>query len=169
MNDYLVQLIQRYSQNGLIIDTNILLLYFVGNLNRLYIAKHKRTRQYLPKDFDLLSNLLKLFQNRIVTTPNILTEVSNLLGNCDTPIQKQLWSIFVAGISILDERYLPSQTLCHVPVFSKFGLTDSAIIELVKGKYLVLTDDAMLFQYLENNGIDVINFTHLRTPSLLRQ
>ncbi len=53
-------------------------------------------------------------------------------------------------------------------MFSKFGLTDSAIIELVKEKYLVLTDDAILFQYLEKNRIDVINFTHLRTPSLLR-
>ncbi len=167
MNDYLCQLIQRYSQQGLIIDTNILLLYFVGTLNRLHIAKHKRTRQYLPSDFDLLSNLLRLFQNRIVTTPNILTEVSNLLGDYTTLEQKRLWSIFTAGIKMLEEKYLPSNKLCQTPIFSKFGLTDSAIIDLVKDKYLVLTDDAMLFQYLEKSRIDAINFTHLRASNLL--
>jgi hypothetical protein len=161
MNDYLGQLIQRYSQHGIIVDTNILLLYFIGNL------KHKRTSQYLPTDYKLLLTLLKRFQNRIVTTPNILTEVSNLLGNCATPDQKNLWSAFVSKISVLGEKYLDSKRISQTPMFSKFGLTDSAIIELVKDKYLVLTDDAMLFQYLEKNGIDVINFTHLRASNLL--
>ncbi|HEY4760863.1 MAG TPA: PIN domain-containing protein [Thermoguttaceae bacterium] len=167
MNDYLGQLIQRYSRQGIIVDTNILLLYFVGNLNRLYIAKHKRTRQYLAEDFDLLTNFLRFFQNRIVTTPNILTEVSNLLGDSITPEQKRLWNIFVAAIGIMEEKYLPSQTLCQKPMLSRFGLTDSAIDELVREKYLVLTDDAMLFQHLEKNGLDVVNFTHLRAPRLL--
>jgi len=167
MNDYLFHLIQRYSQLGLIIDTNILILYFVGNLNPLRIGKHKRTTKYLPNDFDLLSNLISLFHNRIITTPNILTEVSNLLGNCETLEQKRLWDIFMSGISILEEKYLPSQSLCQTPIFTRLGLTDSAIIELVREKYLVLTDDAILFQYLEKNGIDVLNFTHLREPSLL--
>jgi hypothetical protein len=167
MNDYLCQLIQRYSQRGLIIDTNILLLYFVGTLNRLHIAKHKRTRQYLAEDFDLLLNLLKLFHNHIITTPNVLTEVSNLLGDYSSPDQKRLWSIFASAISILEENYLPSKNLCQTPIFSKFGLTDSAIIKLVKEKYLVLTDDAMLFQYLEKSRIDVLNFTQLRTSNLL--
>jgi rRNA-processing protein FCF1 len=168
MNDYLSQLIQRYSQSGLIIDTNILILYFVGSLNRRQVIKHKRTRQYLPEDFDLLSNFLAIFQNRIVTTPNILTEVSNLLGSCTTQEQKRLWDIFATRISILEEKYLPSQNLCQTRTFAKFGLTDSVIIELVKEKYLILTDDALLFQYLEKNGIDVINFTHLRTPNLIK-
>jgi hypothetical protein len=121
----------------------------------------------LPTDYDLLLKLLKRFQNRIVTTPNILTEVSNLLGNCTTPDQKNLWSEFASKISVLGEKYLDSQSISQTPMFSKFGLTDSAIIELVREKYLVLTDDAMLFQYLEKNRIDVINFTHLRAPRLL--
>jgi hypothetical protein len=167
MNDYLCQLIQRYSQQGLIIDTNILLLYFVGTFNRLHIAKHKRTRQYLAEDFDLLLNLLKLFHNHIVTTPNILTEASNLLGDCNSSDQVRLWKKFIAGISILDEKYLPSKSVSQTLMFSKFGLSDSAIIELVKEKCLVLTDDAMLFQYLEKSRIDVLNFTQLRTSNLL--
>jgi hypothetical protein len=161
MIDYFGQLIQRYSKHGIIIDTNILLLFFIGN------SKHRRTSQYLPTDYDLLLKFLKRFQNRIVTTPNILTEVSNLLGNCSTPDQKKLWSEFTSKISVLGEKYLVSQLISQTPMFSKFGLTDSAIIELVKEKYLVLTDDAMLFQYLEKSRIDVINFTHLRASNLL--
>lgn len=167
MSDYLSKLIKRYRKHGLIIDTNILLLYFVGNVNRQLITKHKRTRQYFPEDFDLLSNLLNRFQNRIATTPNILTETSNLLGDCTTPEQKQLWNVFIVAIGTMKEKYLPSQNLCKTSIFSKFGLTDSAIVELVPKKYLVLTDDAILFQYLEKNGIDVINFTHLRERRLL--
>ena len=64
MNDYLGQLIQRYSQSGIIVDTNILLLYFVGN------CKHRRTRQYLPTDHDLLLKVLKMFQNRMALLTN---------------------------------------------------------------------------------------------------
>jgi len=105
--------------------------------------------------------------NRIVTTPNILTEASNLLGNCSTPDQGKLWKVFASKIETLGEKYLDSQRVSKTPMFSKFGLTDSAIIELVREKYLVLTDDAALFQYLEKNGIDVLNFTHLRKSNLL--
>lgn len=167
MNEYLGQLLQRHYQHGIIVDTNILLLYFVGSVNRPHISKHKRTRQYLPEDFDILSNLFRMFSYRIVSTPNILTEVSNLLGNCDSPNQKHLWQIFVKSINIVEEKYTASKNLTHLPVFPKFGLTDSSIIELVRERYLVLTDDAMLYQYLEKNSVDVLNFTHLRTANLI--
>ena len=40
-----------------------------------------------------------------------------------------------------------------------------AIIDLVKGQYLVLTDDFRLSNYLGKQGIDVLNFNHLRFAS----
>jgi len=45
---------------------------------------------------------------------------------------------------------------------NKFGLTDSGIVHLVKDQYLVLTDDLNLVRYLQNQGVDVINFNHIR-------
>jgi hypothetical protein len=52
-------LILRYSQKGVLVDTNILLLYFVGKVNRERVARFKRTEQFLPEDFDILLRLLK--------------------------------------------------------------------------------------------------------------
>ncbi len=43
-----------------------------------------------------------------------------------------------------------------------YGLTDSGIISLVKGKYLALSDDFPLVGYLQSKDIDAINFNHLR-------
>ncbi|MDY7005348.1 MAG: hypothetical protein SWX82_15805 [Cyanobacteriota bacterium] len=46
--------------------------------------------------------------------------------------------------------------------FTKYGLTDSGIISLAQGKYLVLTEDFKLANYLEKFEIDTVNFNNLR-------
>jgi uncharacterized protein YacL len=47
--------------------------------------------------------------------------------------------------------------------FPKLGLTDTAIFRAATGKFLVLTDDFRLAQYLSSQNVDVVNFNHLRT------
>jgi hypothetical protein len=68
-------LFSRYRQKGVLVDTNILLLYFVGATNRERISRFNRTQNFIPEDYDLLLQVLGYFQT-IATTPNILTEVS---------------------------------------------------------------------------------------------
>jgi len=46
--------------------------------------------------------------------------------------------------------------------FSKFGLTDCGIVNVAKDNYLVLTDDLKLASYLQNIGIDTLNFNNIR-------
>ncbi len=53
--------------------------------------------------------------------------------------------------------------MCQSDRFPKLGLTDSAILHLAKDKYLVLTDDFTLCQFLQKAGIDVLNFNHIRS------
>ena len=77
MTDPLLALMQRYHSRGVLVDTNILLLYFVGKFKREQVPNFKRTAQFTPEDFDLLFRLLSRFDH-IVTTPNVLSEVSNL-------------------------------------------------------------------------------------------
>ena len=160
------ELVQRYRTAGVLVDTNILLLLFVGSVERRLIERFKRTmaRGFRESDYELLTNFLKHFENRVVTTPHILTEVSNLAGQLS--VQKQrFFSYFAKGISRLIEHYEPSGNLAQAESFVKFGLTDTAIIELVKGQYLVLTDDFALSNYLDKQGVDVFNFNHLRFAS----
>ena len=65
-----------------------------------------------------------------------------------------------AGINSSDDGKRLHVTNEH----GRSGLAElgSGIAELVKGNYLVLTDDLSLFGYLQNRGIDAINFNHLR-------
>ena len=155
------RLIQRYKQAGILVDTNILLLYFIGAYDQDLIPKFKRTRQFTVEDHAILISLLGLF-DKIVTTPNILTEVSNLSGQLGEPKKSEYFKKFSSGISLLEEEYVASKDVADMQEFVRFGLTDTGIVHLTRGKYLVLTDDFRLSQYLQSAEVDVINFNHIR-------
>ena len=70
---------------------------------------------------------------------------------------------FAKRIPDFEEHYTPSARVSSATHFNRLGLTDSGIADLVKGNYLVLTDDFPLAGYLENRQIDVINFNNLRS------
>lgn len=155
-------LLARYYTKGILIDTNILLLYLVGRVNRERIPRFKRTAQFIPEDYDLLLQLVNNFQ-KIITTPSILTEVNSLANQIGEPERSQCLNIFAWLISQIDEEYLKSSIIVNSDIFSRFGLTDCGITSIAKNKYLVLTDDLKLSLYLKAIGIDTINFNNLRT------
>ncbi len=147
---------------GLLIDSNLLLLLFVGQCDPTRIMKFKRTDQFTVGDYELLAEYIEQF-DEVVTTPSILTEVSNLLGQLPESLRYYFWQHFAGGLKNLHEYYTPSLELCNDRAFPKFGLTDTAILRAANRKYLVLTDDFRLTQYLIGKNIDVINFNHLRS------
>lgn len=151
-----------YRSKGLLIDSNVLLLFFVGLHDRTRIEKFKRTSQFTVEDFELLVAFIERFKE-VVTTPSILTEVSNLLGQLPDKLRYSFYQRFANGLKDLHEHYSPSRDLGDDRGFAKFGLTDTAILQAASGKYLVLTDDFRLAQYLLAQNVDVINFNHLRT------
>ena len=159
--EYINQLIMSYKPKGLLVDTNLLLLYFIGAYDPERISRFKRTMAFTIDEFLLLAMFLGLFE-KIITTPNILTEVSNLSGQLPENLRAFFWEDFAGRMIDLQESYTPSTTISASPHFTKFGLTDSGIVGLVKHKYLVLTDDLKLAAYLQNLDIDVINFNHIR-------
>ena len=159
-------LIARNRQRGLLIDTEPLLLFFVGTCDKNRIQTSRCTRTFTVKDYDLLNQFMGNFR-RIVTTPNILTEACNLLGHESDKIRSKFYMFFSSCIRGFEERYTPSKKIVAHRHFCKFGLTDLVTFDNAKGRYLVLTADLPLFGYLQNIGVDVINFNHLRTPTLL--
>lgn len=154
-------LFARYRQAGILIDTNILLLYVVGLVNRQRISSFKRTRQFSPEDYDLLTQIIRNF-HKIVTTPNILTEVNSLSNQLGEPERSSCCRIFGDAIAHFEEAYKPSQELAKLPEFQKFGLTDCGILNVAQGSYLVLTDDLRLAATLHRKGIDTVNFNNIR-------
>ncbi len=151
-----------HHRQGLLIDSNLLLLLFVGQYDPTRIQKFKRTDQFTVGDYELLADYVEQFRE-LVTTPSILTEVSNLLGQLPENLRYHFWRQFAHGLKNLHEHYTPSQELGDQGAFPKFGLTDTAILHAASGRYLVLTDDFRLTQYLTGQNVDVINFNHLRS------
>jgi hypothetical protein len=160
--DYFKELLYRYQSRGILIDANLLLVYFVGSYDPTRIPKFKRTITFTVDDFYTLSFVFRFF-TKVVTTPNILTEVSNLSNQLPDDIKPLYYSEFAKKLSELEEQYIASINISTLEHFKKFGLTDSGIIELVKDRYLVLTDDLKLASYLQNVGIDALNFNNIRT------
>ena len=156
MNDYLLTLIQKYKQKGLLIDTNIVLLYVVGSFNPLLIREFSRTAMFDENDFYRISKFIGYFELKI-TTPHILTEVSDLIGNREF-IQLALKTY----IETSKEYFSKSVNVCKNKSFLNFGLADTAISESAKDSYLVVTNDNKLFGYLSNQKIDVINLEQIR-------
>lgn len=167
MTDPLIRLVQTYKGRGLLVDTNILLLYCVGTCDPRLITTFKRTQQFTLEDFDLLRRLFNWF-GTIVTTPNILTEVHNLAGQLPTD-QVRMWRRqFRNRISNLSEEYLSSVQTSESPQYLNCGLTDAGVIEISRGRLLALTDDLKLFVALQSEGVDAVNFNHLRTSNWIR-
>lgn len=160
-NDYHKILMSKYRNKGLLLDSNLLLLYFIGLYDYNKISTFKRTTKYTIEDFDIISHIINFF-DRVITTPHIVTEISNLSGQLSGKIKSCYFEIFAKQIKLLEENSKPSKDLCDSECFRKFGLTDSGIVEISRNTYLVMTDDLPLSGYLQSQRIDVINFNHIR-------
>ena len=156
----LAKQLNAYRRRGLLVDANLLLLYFLGSHDRKQISSNKRLATFSVEDFDLIVRVLKLF-SRLVTTPNILTEVSNLSNAIAASERAAYFDRMSTMLTLLKEEYVPS-TKALLNRWARFGLTDAAIAEIAKNQYLVLTDDLRLSYALQNDGIATINFNQLR-------
>ena len=160
MND-LARLIEKHRVKGLLLDTNLLVVLLVGRTNRRRILECKRTQTYTVKEYDLLERFVALFP-KAVTTPHLLTEVSNLdplRGKERTVYQ----SFYKQWVKRSDELFHESGNLVAEVSFDRFGLADTAIEWAARRGMLVLTDDLNLYLMLREHGIDAVNFNHIRT------
>lgn len=158
-----------HKKAGLILDTNLLVLYIVGIHDSERIELFKRTRAYSIDDFELLVNVINYFGG-FTTTPNVLTEVSNLIEGFNYNNIPLLNTLGSSEIGLLDEHYVESKRVMdedYDKAFTKFGLSDAVLYSLARRNYLILTDDLDLCAYLQNKQLSALNFNNLRTDSLL--
>lgn len=142
MNDYLLKLIQKYKFKGVLIDANILLLYIVGTVDINLIGRFKRTANFSEDDFYRVSKFIDIFDLKI-TTPHILTEVSDFIGN-----RILLQSALGIYVQSTEEKFLESKRIAATETFRRHGLADAAISETAKDSHLIVTDDNPLYGYL---------------------
>ncbi|MEM7241737.1 MAG: hypothetical protein AAF429_06085 [Pseudomonadota bacterium] len=146
------------------IDTNLLLLLIVGSLDRSKIGR-KRLENYSKRDFQNLNTEIEKFSGH-VSLPNILSETSNFLGSGKQQLVTGGILALKNYVDNLDEIYQPSSGVAKSDYYSKFGLTDAAIIMIAKSHNLhVITDDFPLYGYLSKLRVKATNLRHLSTPS----
>src|SRR3954447_22368769 len=102
---------------SLLIDTNVLVLLVVGTWDRSAIRAHRRTRQFAPADFDLLEFQMRRYA-RVLTTPGVLTEVSNLMGN---DFHEEVAQTLVEKCLPLVEVIRPKEAVFSQDAFPRLG------------------------------------------------
>lgn len=154
------QLIDKHRSNGLLIDTNLLLLLAIGSMKRGLIEKFKRTDKYLREDFQKVAEIRRQFTKHFIT-PNILTETDNLgrqLPESDWPAFAE---VMLSLTRSLTEQYVPSHSVTTSGLYAKYGLSDVASLTIGQ-PFLLLTDDLKMYGAALGSGIDAINLNHLR-------
>lgn len=142
------------------VDTNLLVLYLVGKVNKRRIPHFKRTQNYTIEDFDLLERLISWFGG-IVTTPHVLSQTSDLAVPADKEL-KAIRARFRSVIEDMTEQFDEGRVLVTDASFDRLGLADAAIAAVCQSGRLVLTDDLDLQVTLASRGADALNFNHIR-------
>ncbi len=172
--DYIAIILQKYKSKGIIVDTNILILYVAGFYDLCYLEKISRVnnKQYSKDDFEAIAKLLSKFQV-IYITPQILSELSNLSfkdeknrDKKDDNFSQYLLEV-VRIITSTEEYFSPKNDLMQIDHFPKFGFTDMSILDLaIKKELPVITDDLGLYHLLINSSIDCLNMNTIRMYSI---
>ncbi|MPQ60030.1 hypothetical protein [Duganella sp. FT27W] len=165
LEQQLVSLIAKHGERGILVDTNVLLLYLFGKLLPAALGQ-KRLAKYSLEDADLIVQFVGRF-GHILATQHVLAETSNLArqivsGGMRDLLVRQLYPWFCLQTP-------GSFKHCDVPgasidagLFARLGLTDAGLASLVRSDHLLLTDDLDLYIAAVSSGGDAINFTHMR-------
>jgi hypothetical protein len=145
----------------LLIDTNLLLLLIVGSESESLISAHGRLSAFTAREYSILVSAIAPF-GRIVVTPTILAEVSNLLPDLRPPARDRVMAKFVEFTRVAEEVYVESRSLMNDRVFIRLGLADVSVLSLAVAGVVVLTADFNLYLEAETRGLQAINFNHLR-------
>lgn len=162
--DYFDYIETRRKYDGLIADTNIMLLFIVGNYDLEYIKKFpfNRTACYSKEDFEILVNVFSHVK-KIYITPHILTELSNLSRDVDNYKIVNYFNAFIKVLLHIKEESVEKNIILKSSNLYKFGVADFAIYHIARKKnYLVFTDDFKLSGFLKYKNIGVLNLKEIR-------
>lgn len=164
LEENLINYAQKYRTTGVMLDTNLLLLYVFSRFSREMIGTG-RLAAYDSDSADLLLHYLQRFE-RILTTAHVLAETSNLARQMIKGVKWQAMCEAVFPLFCLPEQSnlksvgVSTETLEPLN-FSRLGLTDAALAKSAAA-HLLLTADLDLYCTVVTAGNDAVNFTHMR-------
>lgn len=154
------KLVGRHRQTGVLVDTNMLIVYLVSLLDEKWASAFG----YSSDDVLLLKEVLAPFK-KLIVTPAILGEVTNL-SNVRLP--KHIRNAFFQLLSellpkeVFSERNVALSKVVSGQGFGRLGFADGTIEELARTGIPVITDDFDLYFLLASNELEVFNYNHIR-------
>ena len=147
-------------------DSNLTLLLAVGRAERGLVASHKRLRPYGEDDYELLQGFI-VVSEAVVTTPNVMTEVSNIADyGVREPARARVTSSLKGLIGAFVEVYRQSADLTDFGEFERLGLADCSLLGVLDDKTRLLTVDNALYLAALERGREAVNFHHVRAARL---
>jgi hypothetical protein len=163
--EYLARRVRGH-QAGLLLDTNVLLVYLADKTSDQLAGTWKQTEGFTSDHVILIRGLVNA-AHRLVTTPHILTEASDLADHgvprrWRTPLRVHLREFMLNT----RERHVEAQVVAKDDDILKFGLADLAQAFLSGRKRpLVVTTDADVTGALERRRLPVVNLNHYVFPT----
>ena len=157
--------LQRHRTEGILLDTNVLLLLLIAQLQPALIGD-KRLEKYTREDAEMLCRFVGQF-SRILTTTHILAETSSLAaqalsGKFKADFFKQLFPLFCTDTQAAFHKCSVDGNRVEEAIFVRLGLTDASLVATVESGRLLLTDDMDLHLAVISKESPSINFTHMR-------
>ena len=150
--------------SGVFVDANLLVLLVAGALDQDIITRHRRLRTFGPEDFERVQEMVSRFE-RVLVTPNTLTEASNLLGQHREPERSQLLTTLRVLIGESHEVVVASANAAGHPSFPRLGLTDAGLLGLVSRDTPLVTVDLDLYlAALAADPLSAFNYRHHQEP-----
>ena len=143
--------------HDVIIDTNIFILFLVGQINENKIENYTRNSIYSKEDYYFLLDILSKY-DRIITSPNILTEVDNILNRINGEDKYRYLALVKNIYKQTIEKYLETERVSQNWFFDILGITDSAIIIMAKECDLLISGDSTLCDYAKSLDIKTFDF-----------
>jgi len=167
LNAHLQAYTERYRSEGVLLDTNVLLLLWLSAFDPSLVGG-KRLEKYSSDDAALLQSFVAQF-SRILTTHTILAETSNLAASVLGGHRKrQLFERLYPFFNTRPPDQFGHCAIGDLPlladVFVPLGFTDATLIASITqpDPQLLLTDDLDLYVAAVTRGAHALNFTHMR-------
>jgi hypothetical protein len=158
---YAAMMIEQYQSKGLMLDSNLLLLHLVGSTNSSLVGSgsYNKLSDFSTLEAAFLKQLISGFR-RVVTTPHILTEVSNLVNDLHYEGRRQVWGAFVSTLEVISEQTISSYMVARREEFSYLGLTDTVLAEM-SNEFLIVSNDGRMVDMLRQNQVIALKWVEV--------
>ncbi|WP_156026858.1 hypothetical protein [Sulfitobacter mediterraneus] len=134
------------------------MFWIVGNLDPSKVGA-RRLEAFDLDHLEVLNEIVGRFEHH-VSTLNVLTEASNLIGAGRQQLCKGAANRLGRYIEYLEEIYVPSSDTLSKPFYSSLGLADAGLAAISRNGDIVLTADGPLYGAMSGRGVKIENFWH---------